>query len=411
MILGILGIVGAELVGSVQLSCLLFDQLYNISENGGVQGEIGVPWFGLFLPSLLLYCASHFRLFWRDVVGIIASVVATMIGLSNLFVAVILGWENAHWTFGLEGRLSIVGYFFITLAVGIGHTTSRSFLIETLPPERQTLAHVLASMGVSLFTAVHMFVVQGFVFGTVGADDDEITFIICEAAFGGLGIIMMLASLAHRKTLTEAPLALTLDRGAGDKPIFKLAKPFTFAISAYFLLQAKAVDDLLSVASDREFSLVPSVQALTYRLTGIFQVGALVGSALFILQTFQTKGALALFQIVAAAFIAGIVLTESLDSFTAMYAFGGLGLGALRALMFVFLARTVTPANTAEGVGIFVSLGLIGQALGLGLLPVLLPTYIWNGLGSLWYAIVIAVTALIILQLPSSTGRENGSPT
>jgi hypothetical protein len=225
----------------------------------------------------------------------------------------------------------------------------------------------------------------------------------CEVALGVIGGVMMLASFADLRTLTDGPLRLTLDPSDDDKPIFKLAKLFMFAIGPYFILQLLTRNDfrvLFERPSNYEADALPFPMA--FRALGIFHVGALVGSAPFILQVFQGKGGFLLSQIVAAIFIALMVLTESIGSFTAMYAFGGLGLGALSSAMFTFLARTVTPGTTAEGVGIFVSLGLIGQGIVSGLLPVVAQAYIWFGLGAVWYAIVIAVTAIFSLGLPSS---------
>jgi hypothetical protein len=406
MVIGVLGVVGAELVASVQLSCVLYDNL-RWSATGPFSPAIAVIWFAMFVPALVLYCASHLRLFGRGVGGINAGLVTAVIGISVLITALRFDGPKDEWDFRFQGRLMTVGCFFTTLTVGIVQTTSRSFLIATIPPEKQGLVHAVASMGASLFTAIHMFVVQGVAFDTDPSDlEPQMSLVTCVSVFSGIGVVMMLPSYADRRTITDAPPALTLDRGCDDGPIFKLVKPFMFAISGCFLLQIGAPFGFMTLEVGWEAHAGSKVRSLSYRAIGVIQVGALIGSALFILNAFQGKGGLILFQIVAAIFIAGSVIAQSGDAFTAMYAFGGLGLGALRAVMFAFLAQTVTHDNTANGVGKFVSLGLMAQAIVYPLWLIALLWYLGAG-AEVLAAALITIATLIILQLPSSAEREN----
>jgi hypothetical protein len=89
-------------------------------------------------------------------------------------------------------HLLIPDHFFTTLAVGIVHTTSRSFLIATTPPEKQWLVHSVASTGMTLFTVIHMFVVQGAVLDTIGFARPSHN---CETAFR---VILPAASAGRR---------------------------------------------------------------------------------------------------------------------------------------------------------------------------------------------------------------------
>jgi hypothetical protein len=141
---------------------------------------------------------------------------------------------------------------------------------------------------------------------------------------------MICGSLGDFRIITDPPLALTLDRGGDDEPLWKLVKPFIFAISGYFGMQV-----VVKAAFGFDIPLDPYTRSkkdsLPYRGVGVFQVGALVGSAPFILKLFQGKGGLIVVQVVAVVFIAAVPLATSVESRTAVYAFCGLGLGALRA--------------------------------------------------------------------------------
>jgi hypothetical protein len=77
--------------------------------------------------------------------------------------------------------------------------------------------------------------------------------------------------------------------------------------------------------------------------------------------------------------------------------------------MFAFLGQTVTPDNTAESVGIFVSFGLIAQAISYAVLQALTKDFLMV-FSPTFCSFVIIIGLMMSLSLPTELGRENDQP-